>query len=340
GVDVSDRGYFLQLQRGALTVISPQLEERLSGEQVFVIAQRIQRNGRFHGAASIALPTRAMADFWSRLELGPLSTVAAFRDDGLLVARHPPIDRPSDISQSILFSELLPESAKGFYHSDSSMIDEVARIVGYSRVGGWPLIAVTGIERHRVLSSFRSNLVRGMAIGLPTALILALGTLWIASLLRAEGERREELETALERNRFLLREIHHRVKNNLQAVSSLIRLQRLPAESQADISRRIEAMVAVHEQIYASDQFDRLELAPYVERLVGDIATGFPADIHIRFELEPVSLDRERGVAFGLLVSEIVTNAFKYAFGGHGGVLLIGLSRDEENGRLLIQDDG
>src|SRR5690606_25198316 len=166
------------------------------------------------------------------------------------------------------------------------------------------------------------------------------GTLWIASLLRGVNERRLQLEEALERNRFLLREIHHRVKNNLQAVSSLIRLQRLPAEIQADISRRIEAMVAVHEQIYGSDQFDRFELAPYIERLVGDIATGFPADIRIRFDLEPVSLDRERGVAFGLLVSEIVTNAFKYAFGGQGGVLQVGLSRDEENGRLLIQDDG
>lgn len=340
GIDVSDRDYFQQLQAGASIVISPQLEERLSGEQVFVIARRISRGDRFHGAASIAIPTRTMDEFWSALELGPQSTVTAIRADGLTIARHPQLDRTRDFSETVLFRELVGTSEIGFYHAESSPVDGVSRIVGYRKVGDWPLVATTGIEREEALASFRDNVAAGLAIGLPTALVMVLGTLWIASLLRGENERRLQLEEALERNRFLLREIHHRVKNNLQAVSSLIRLQPLPGEIKADISRRIEAMVAVHEQIYGSDQFDRIELAPYVERLVRDIAAGFPHEVEVTFELEPVSLDRERGVSFGLLVSEIVTNAYKYAFRNRQGRLAVRLAGNGENARLEIADDG
>ncbi len=340
GIDVSDREYFRRLKAGEQVVVSPQLEERLSGEQVFVVARRISRNNLFHGAASIAIPTRTMDEFWSKMELGPLSAVTVVRADGLMVARHPQMPQALDFSRSRLFSQLLSTSTSGFYHSESSIADGVARIIGYHKVEDWPIIATSGVDRQEALASFRANLVGGIAVGLPTALALGLGTLWIASLLRKDGDRRAQLEAAVERNGFLLREIHHRVKNNLQAVASLIRLQPIPGELKADISRRIEAMVAVHEQIYGSDQFDRIQLVPYVKRLVTDIGTGFPEDVNIKFELEPVSVERERGVAFGLLVSEVVTNAFKYAYKGRKGHLLIKLTREGDKGCLQIADDG
>src|SRR5690606_23032245 len=122
------------------------------------------------------------------------------------------------------------------YHIDASIADGVPRIVGYHKVDNWPLIATTGVERREALSSFRTNLLGGLAVGLPTALAMALGTLWIATLLRSDSGRRAQLEAAVERNGFLLREIHHRVKNNLQAVASLIRLQPIPGDLKADIS--------------------------------------------------------------------------------------------------------
>lgn len=340
GIDVSDREYFRKLEAGEQVVVSPQLEERLSGEQVFVVARRISRHNNFHGAASIAIPTRLMDEFWTSMELGPLSTVTALRTDGLMVARHPQLSHAMDFSASRLFTQLTPSSPSGFYHTSSSIADGVPRIVGYKKIDDWPLIATTGVERREVLSGFRANLIGGLAIGLPTTLAMALGTLWIASLIRMDGERRGQLEVAVERNSFLLREIHHRVKNNLQAVASLIRLQPIPKDLKADISRRIEAMVAVHEQIYGSDQFDRIDLVPYVRRLVTDIAKGFPEEVDVEFDLAPVSVERERGVAFGLLVSEVVTNAFKYAFNGRKGRLLISLKRDGEQGQLVIHDDG
>ena len=340
GIDVSDRDYFRKLKAGETVMISPQLDERLSGEKVFVVARRISRNQQFHGAASIAIPTAAMDEFWSKFGLGPLSTVTVIRTDGLMVARHPQLTHAVDFSTSPLFTKFLPSSSSGVYHAKASVADGIPRIVGYQKIDGWPIIATVGVERHEALAGFRANLIGGLTVGLPTALAMAIGTLWIASLLHKDADRRGQLEIAVERNSFLLREIHHRVKNNLQAVASLIRLQPIPADLKADISRRIESMVAVHEQIYGSDQFDRIDLVPYVRRLVSDIAKGFPEDVEVEFDLAPLSVERERGVAFGLLVSEVVTNAFKYAFKGRKGRLIISLKRDGEQGQLVIHDDG
>ncbi|WP_411033999.1 sensor histidine kinase [Shinella sp. BYT-45] len=340
GIDVSDREYFQRLKAGEMVVISPQLEERLSGEQVFVIARRISRANAFHGAASIAIPTRTMDEFWSAMELGPHSTVSAIRTDGWLIARHPQLDRSMDFSGTPLFADYLPRQPSGFYHSSASPADGISRIVGYRKVENWPLVATTGVERGEALEYFRSSLLGGLVIGVPTVAVMVLGTLWIASLLRRDGMRRAQLEQALERNAFLLREIHHRVKNNLQAVASLLRMQPLPEESKADMSRRIAAMIAVHEQIYESDQFDQLELAPYVERLVREIAKGFPGNVDIELKLEPVRVERDHGLPIGLIVNEVVSNAFKYAFDKRQGHLSVRLTADGGRARLVFKDDG
>lgn len=341
GIGVWDREYFQRLREGDAIVISPQLEERLSGERVFVIARRISRNGQFHGAASIAIPTRTLDEFWSTMELGPRSTVSVIRADGWLVARHPQLDQTIDLSRSPLFTDYLSASSSGFYHSAVSPADGLSRIVGYRKVDNWPLVATAGVERGEALQHFSTSLWVGLAVGLPTIGLLVLGTFWIVRLLRADAARRLELEHALERNEFLLREVHHRVKNNLQAVSSLVQLQPLPKEGKEGLARRIAAMVAVHEQIYEADQFDRVELAPYAERLVKEIAAGFSDDIRVETKLEPLSIGRDQALSVGLIINEIVSNAFKHAFASKSeGRLMVELSREGENARLLIEDDG
>ncbi len=341
GIEVSDREYFQRLRGGDPVVISPQLEDRLSGEQVFVIARRISRNGQFHGAASIAIPTRTMDEFWSTMELGPHSTVSVIRADGWLVARHPQLAQAIDLSGTPLFATFLPAAPNGFYHSAVSPADGLSRIVGYRKVDGWPLVATTGVERGEALQYFRAPLRSGLAVGVPLIGLLVLGTIWIVRLLRADATRRLELEQALERNQFLLREVHHRVKNNLQAVSSLVQLQPLPKDSKEDMTRRIMAMIAVHEQIYGSDQFDRVELAPYAERLVREIAAGFSNNVDIETRLEPISIGRDQALPVGLIINEIVSNAFKHAFANRDeGRLYLELMQEGDSTRLVVKDDG
>ena len=341
GIQVSDREYFQRLRDGEQVVISPQLEERLSGEQVFVIARRIDRGGRFHGAASIAVPTKTMDEFWSLLKLGPDSVVSVIRSDGLLVGRHPQLPEAIDLSATPLFTQYLPESPGGFYHSNSSVADGVSRIVGYRQIERWPLVAVAGIERGEALSFFWQNLRDGLLISLPVLGLLVGGMVWILRLLRADATRRLALEEAVERNKFLMREIHHRVKNNLQAVSSLVRLQPLPSERKDDLARRIAAMVAVHEQIYGADQFEQVNLAPYVERLVRDVAEGFRSPVAVETRVAPLTVGPDQAMPLGLIINEVVTNAFKHAFTNRaGGHLLVALSVDGNTARLAIEDDG
>lgn len=341
GIEVSDREYFQRLRDGSSMVVSQQLEERLSGEQVFVVARRISRNGQFHGAASIAIPTKAMDEFWALMELGPHSSVSVIRSDGWVVARHPQMPQTVDLSETRLFTEFLTNADSGVYLSAASPVDGLSRIVGYRKVESWPLIATAGVERGEALQVFWTSLRAGLTVGLPLVGLLVTSIVWIFRLLQADASRRVSLEHTLERNNFLLREIHHRVKNNLQAVSSLVRLQPLPRESKDDMARRIAAMVAVHEQIYGADQFDQVDVAPYAERLVKEVAAGFPGNIQVETHLERLSVGPDHALPLGLIINEVLSNAFKHAFANTAdGRLIVTLSREGSQGCLVIEDNG
>lgn len=342
GIIVADRDYFQQLKAGREVVISEQLQERLSGKQVFIIARRIERNGQFHGVASIAIPTEKLDEFWNSMELGPKSSVGVIRSDGWLVARHPTFDKPMDFSQTPLFTVHLPKSPQGYYRSGASPVDGVARIVGYWHVDGWPLIATAGIDTAQTLQMFWSGLDTQLIFGLPIILMIIASSIWIVALLNAFAERNAVLERLLERNQFLFREIHHRVKNNLQAVSALIRLQPISKEARGDMERRIAAMIAVHEQIYQTDQFDRVDVAPYTERLVGEIAASYDAAVTIETRLASISVDRDQALPIGMIINEVVSNAFKYAFIGRSdGHLMVELTSESDGMAVLtVRDDG
>ncbi len=340
-IDVSDRSYFQKVQTTDQTVISPQLVERVSREQVFIIARRIKREGAFHGAATIAIPVSKLVDFWSSMGLGPDSSIGVVGDDGWLVARYPAVSKSMQLKNSPLFDPPLKWQQSGYYHSPLSPVDGKSRIVGFWRVNKWPLVAVTGIERTETLGVFWKTLRQEVVFGLPMIALLLLEAVSIAALLRAYVARNGELEKALERNNFLFREIHHRVKNNLQAVSALVRLQPLPDQARKEMVNRISAMIAVHEQIYQSDQFDRLEASTYIVRVVSEISRAYNRNVDIRFDMEDIFVDRDQALPIGLVVNEVVSNAFKYAFEDREkGVLEVGLHQIDGATVLTIRDDG
>lgn len=340
GINVSDREYFQELRQGSDTVISPLLEERLSNESVFVVARRIVRSGKFHGAASIAIPAARMAEFWSSMNLGPFSAISVIRTDGWLVARFPSLGKTIDLSNTPLFDAATAQS--GVYHSGASPADGRSRIVGFWRVEGAPVIALAGIERGEVLAAFWRNLLTGTMVAVPLFFLLGFGLLRTARLQKADEERRRELERSLEHNRFLLREIHHRIKNNLQTVASLVRLQPLPTEARQSIAGRIGAMVAVHEHIYQNDEYGDVSVDQYLRRLIDDLRDGSSSDVEVEVEIEPLLVDRDQALPLGLLVNEIVSNAFKHAFqSASSGRIKISLSAvSDREARLAISDNG
>jgi two-component sensor histidine kinase len=339
---VADQLYFQALQAGAPWYVSPLLPDNVTGRKAFAIAHRIERNGEFLGAAVIFVPAGLMADFWATLDLGPNSSVGLLRDDGWLIARHPVPDDTMNLGDQKLFTDFLPNAPSGAYSSSASPADGVGRIVGYYRVPGLPVIAVAGLSSDAAMTRFwrRIELAGVLAVPIVGALILAL--LWVSRLLRRDEMTRAELAQALDRNRVLFREIHHRVKNNLQTVSSLLKLQPGPAEAKDEMGRRIAAMSAVHEHIYLSDQFSRVDLGEYIRRLVHNLDDSLGASVTVNCDLEPLHAEADQVLPLGLIINEVVTNAFKHAFpDGRGGTITVMLYLlDDGRVCLRVTDDG
>jgi PAS domain S-box-containing protein len=179
---------------------------------------------------------------------------------------------------------------------------------------------------------------------------LAFGILTIRA--RAERQRAEEaLMASLRDKGALLKEVHHRVKNNLQVITSLLRLEARRVENPGtrivlrDMQNRVHAMAALHERLYRSNSFAEIELGPYigqlVEQLVRSVAPN-PEKITIQMDVASVLLGLDQAVPCGLLVTELVSNALKHAFPeGRIGTLLIELrSVDEKHLALRVCDDG
>lgn len=147
---------------------------------------------------------------------------------------------------------------------------------------------------------------------------------------------------ALERNQTLFREIHHRVKNNLQQVSALVQLQPLEPEVKADMARRINAMVAVHEQMYRSDQYETLNAQDYLPGLIDGIRSSFAKPVALESSIAPAVLDRDHALPLALICNEVIANAIKHAFPtGEPGRIMVALEELEPDvARLKVSDDG
>ncbi|GGY42797.1 hypothetical protein GCM10011297_14780 [Bacterioplanes sanyensis] len=134
----------------------------------------------------------------------------------------------------------------------------------------------------------------------------------------------QHLRASLEEKVALLNEVHHRVKNNLQVVSSLLSLQsrQVPAELTAyfaDSQARIKAMALIHQLLYEQEDYDRIQVSQYLQRLMDLLKRSYSEStrrVRIAFhnETEPCCLSLEHALPFGLLVNELITNALKHGF--------------------------
>jgi PAS domain S-box-containing protein len=159
-----------------------------------------------------------------------------------------------------------------------------------------------------------------------------------------ERQRAEaRLRSSLREKEVLLQEIHHRVKNNLQLVSSMVSLQshELGEQASRELQTRVRAMALVHEILYGMKDLSRIRFDEYLHTLVQELRQVYARpEITIDLALTEVSLPIETAVPLGLLVNEIVSNAFKHAFpDGSSGRVTVELS-DSGTTRVRVADDG
>ena len=160
------------------------------------------------------------------------------------------------------------------------------------------------------------------------------------------------IRQALADKELLLKEIHHRVKNNLQLVSSLLSLQSghvsdpVAADALQLSKSRVRSMALIHQRLYTGNEVStRIDAADYLDKLAREVlSTHLPPDAHVALhtELLPVELDIERLIPLGLFANEAITNAAKYAYrDGEEGQLTVALQRTADDRlRFSVTDDG
>jgi PAS domain S-box-containing protein len=160
----------------------------------------------------------------------------------------------------------------------------------------------------------------------------------------------EKLKNLLREKEYLLKEIHHRVKNNLQIISSLLKLQSRHIEDPKalamfrDSRNRVISMALLHERLYRSHDLAQIDAHEYISSLVKHLKNSFgsqPQNITITTDIEHIFLNVDIALPCGLIVSELVSNALKYAFPhGEEGNISLSLRQDENICTLQVEDDG
>lgn len=168
---------------------------------------------------------------------------------------------------------------------------------------------------------------------------------------RLIAEQKFIIENALIEKDSLLKEIHHRVKNNLQMVSSLLSLQTKNTRSKAAIEAleegksRVKAMALIHQKLYQNDDLSVIEMQGYIESLINSVQSVYKKgghNINITIDAEGTELDIDRAIPFGLILNELVSNSFKYAFPDNddNGKIYIHLRKNGDHGYFEYTDNG
>ena len=161
----------------------------------------------------------------------------------------------------------------------------------------------------------------------------------------------QQIQTALAEKEILLREVHHRVKNNLAVVSSLLYLQANASQDErvqtafSECQRRIQTMALIHEQLYRSEDLARIDMAQFLAKLADDLSYAYSSrSAEILLEVKDVGICLDQAVPCGLIINELVTNALKFAFPdaspGQKNIIYVSMCKQDGWCTLKVGDNG
>lgn len=334
------------------------------GQRYLTISRTVLgAENEFLAIAVAVIDAREVAEFFRSLGMAADSAVGLFRLDGTLLVREPAVEPGEPLAATAPLFEIIDRSPAGTYLARTPD-DDAESIVAYRKVGDLPLVAVASLAKADALASWRQRLFLGLGLGIMALLAFtALAYVGHGAMRREETIRQQleganrlledrttALETALGEKDLLFREIHHRVKNNLQVVHSLLTMQslRFPQPELRDAFQetfdRIRAMGLVHELLYRQDQADRVDFAAYLETLCRSLASSHGTaerGIEIAVEATPGQLGLNTAIPAALIVNELVTNALKHAFpGDRPGRIVVRFQSRDRGWRLIVSDNG
>ena len=201
----------------------------------------------------------------------------------------------------------------------------------------------------------QATLTKNVTIAGIIAIFIIAGLLYRQNRLRKKNNglmvhKNEQLQHLLTEKEWLLKEIHHRVKNNLQIVMSLLNSQSAYIDNEPaltaihDSQHRVHAMSLIHQKLYGSENVSSIDMPVYIRELVSYLAESIDTRqrIHFAYDIMPLELDVSQAVPLALILNEAITNSIKYAFpGGRSGVVSISLSTSTpDHYSLIISDNG
>lgn len=218
------------------------------------------------------------------------------------------------------------------------------------------------IKSLQAINTLRNRISFGLGVGfllvtLLTIILVRMNkkvriTNSLLTIQKAEVEQKNEIiRTALIEKETLLKEIHHRVKNNLQIISSLLNMQsqkvkdKKAIEAFSESQRRLHSIALVHQTLYQNENLARINIKEYFEDLLETIHQSFYSktrSINYDINIADVNLNVDTAVPLGLIINELVTNAFKYAFNKtNEGAISINLNKEEGHSySLIVKDNG
>jgi two-component sensor histidine kinase len=324
---------FAQRFANANRQIEPAVRSQLTGAVIYPLTQTLQdRNGAFAGLVSINARPDGIRPLEARRPEDPQLSIWTL-DGRFIAAAFMDFDANG--------RAIPPPKPAGLGLPGSRATPDPGVIQASTALEGWPLIAVAQYDRAGVLTIWRRHIVEN--IGLVVLLLSGVSLLVWLGMRTAEREEiakssylvaQETAMRALQDRELLLKEIHHRIKNSLLLTSSLIYLQsrefRDPEVKAAfeSTQRRLSSVGLVHDALYSGKDLARVDLSTYLDKLIREVAASFGAEkrgVELDVEIEPISISADRAMPVALILTEVLTNAFKYAF------------RDRTEGRLSVE---
>ncbi len=199
---------------------------------------------------------------------------------------------------------------------------------------------------------FSPNSIRFWMRILPVAIIV-LFSIYTIDLINQYKKETEKVKSSLKEKEVLLREIHHRVKNNLQVISSLLSLQSQYVKDKdalqmfKETQDRVYSMALAHEKLYQSENLAEINCRDYIKRLADGLYHSYgvsPKDIELEMDVKNISLNIDRAIPCGLVINELISNALKHAFPSHWSEkkkIKISVNQ-KKNGKiiLIVKDNG
>lgn len=366
---VADRKFFREIAAGATLYVGDRTTSPFDGSDVIAVAKR-RGGSEFEGVVAMSLRSESISPFFAELTDDPDAAIAFYDAEGNLLARQPYLQEMT-IPQDTVLMRTLSTRSFGTFEAEAAT-DGVRRLYAYTQVGDFPLFVTYGIAKRTVVDRW----LTGMYVACVAALFIALTT-WLLTerairKARSEAAYRNQLATEvaaktahlrdalaerdllirskdelLGQKETLLREVHHRVKNNLQMMASMVRVVSRSVAADArpafdKVAQRIATVGRAYEHVHRQDDLAQLNLADYLRGICVQIAQSAGRDeIRLETELASINVDIDTALPVGLIAGELVTNAYKHAFpADRGGAVMVRLHRANGQSTLQVQDDG